>query len=53
MTSAVMRACDYPLVVEFFVIVSMINKIVAVEVLVLPGQGVLSICHVSTSSPGL
>ena len=48
-----MRAHDYPLVVEFLVIVSMINKVVAIEVLVLLGRGVLSICYVSTSSPGL
>jgi hypothetical protein len=37
---------DYLLVVEFLVIVSIINKAVAVEVFGLPEQGVLSTCHV-------
>ena len=53
MTPAVMRAHDYPLVVEFLVMVLMINRVVAVDVLALLGRGASSTCHVSTSSPDL
>ena len=48
-----MRAHGHPLVVEFLVMVSIINKAVAVEVLVLLGRGASSIYYVSTSSPSL
>jgi hypothetical protein len=46
-TSAAILAHDHPLVVEFLVIVSIINKAVAVEVLGLLGWGVSSTCQVS------
>ena len=53
MTSAAIRAHDQPRVIEFLVIVSIINKTVAMEILGRPKRGASSTCSTSTSIPGI
>jgi hypothetical protein len=51
-TLAAIRQHDQPLVIEFLVIVSIINNERAVEILGLPERGASSICQVSRIPKG-
>jgi hypothetical protein len=51
-TFVIIRAYDHPLIVEFLVMVLIINKAVAIEVFGLPKRGVSLTCLGLTSVPG-
>jgi hypothetical protein len=52
-TFAVIQTHNQPLVIEFLVIVLIINKVVAVEVVKRPKRGASLTCLGLTNSPGI